>query len=119
MKISPVTEQQHTAQEQRVRAFHSLALVVVYLAIFLDALDVSIVTIALPNIRRDLQLTTTELQWVSGIYLLVYAGFGVCGATEQKNGLGENGKRCIECVHSPFCVHVPELRKLFNHGPRV
>src|SRR5947209_6314064 len=79
MKTSPVTKQQCSAREQRAGTYHSLALVVVSLAIFLDALDVSIVTIALPNIQRDLQLTTTELQWVSGIYVLVYAGLQLLG----------------------------------------
>lgn len=60
-------------------AWRSLVLVVVSLAIFLDALDVSIVTIALPHIQLDLRLTTAELQWVPGIYVLVYAGLQLLG----------------------------------------
>ncbi len=39
----------------------------------------SIVIIALPNIQQDLQLTTTELQWVPGIYVLAYTGFQLLG----------------------------------------
>src|SRR5712664_738336 len=66
-------------QGMQASTWHSLALIVVSLAIFLDALDVSVVTIALPNIQRDLQLTTTELQWVPGIYVLAYAGLQLLG----------------------------------------
>ncbi|GLV54436.1 MFS transporter [Dictyobacter sp. S3.2.2.5] len=79
MKTSPVTEQQNCEQREQGSTSHSLTLAVVSLAIFLDALDVSIVTIALPNIQQDLQLTTTELQWVPGIYVLTYAGFQLLG----------------------------------------
>ena len=55
------------------------ALVLVSMALFLDAVDVSIVNIALPNIQRDLQLTTTDLQWVQGVYVLTYAGLMLLG----------------------------------------
>ncbi len=79
VKTSPVTKQQNREQQEPGSTYRSLALVVVCLAIFLDALDVSIVTIALPNIQRDLQLTTTQLQWVPGIYVLTYAGFQLLG----------------------------------------
>ncbi len=79
MKTSPVAEPQSLERSWQERTYRSLTLVVVSLAIFLDALDVSIVTIALPNIQRDLQLTTTQLQWVPGIYVLTYAGFQLLG----------------------------------------
>jgi hypothetical protein len=39
-------------------------LVVVCGALFLDALDVSMVGVALPSIRADLGLSTASLQWV-------------------------------------------------------
>lgn len=91
MKTPPVAEQPHAARAQRARTYHSLVLIVASLAIFLDALDVSIVTIALPNIQRDLQLTTAELQWVSGIYLLVYAGLQLLGGRTADL----LGRRCI------------------------
>jgi EmrB/QacA subfamily drug resistance transporter len=56
-----------------------LAVVVVSMAIFLDTVDVSIVNVALPTIKLDLQLTTTDLQWVPGVYVLTYAGFMLLG----------------------------------------
>src|SRR5258708_4661233 len=79
MKTSPVTAQQILEGRGQGRMYRSLTLAVVSLAIFLDALDVSIVTIALPTIQRDLQLTTTELQWVPDIYVLAYAGLQLLG----------------------------------------
>lgn len=65
MKTSHIPEQQSLERRQASSPF--LTLSVVSLAIFLDALDVSIVTIALPKIQRDLALNTAELQWVPGI----------------------------------------------------
>ena len=65
MKTSQIPEQQ--SLERRHISSPFLTLSVVSLAIFLDALDVSIVTIALPSIQRDLALNTAELQWVPGI----------------------------------------------------
>lgn len=56
VKTSPVTKRQNWEQREPGSGACSLALVVVCLAIFLDALDVSIVTIALPNIQRDLHV---------------------------------------------------------------
>jgi MFS family permease len=40
------------------------ALIVLCGVVFLDALDVSMVGVALPSIRADLGLSTSELQWV-------------------------------------------------------
>lgn len=56
-----------------------VALILVCLAIFMDALDTSIVNIALPNIQRDLHMTITDLPWVQGAYLLTYAGLLLLG----------------------------------------
>jgi EmrB/QacA subfamily drug resistance transporter len=48
-------------------------------AIFLDAMDVSMVGVALPSIREDLGLTTSSLQWVVSAYVLGYGGFLLLG----------------------------------------
>src|SRR5258708_3865508 len=47
-------------------------LVVLCGALFLDALDVSMVGVALPSIRADLGLSTSSLQWVVSGYVLGY-----------------------------------------------
>jgi len=48
-------------------------------ALFLDALDVSMVGVALPSIRTDLGLSTSALQWVVSAYVLGYGGFLLLG----------------------------------------
>ncbi len=79
MKTSSLTEQRSEQREKRTERWRSLAVVVVSMAIFLNTVDVSIVNVALPVLQRDLQLTTTELQWIPGIYGLTYAGFMLLG----------------------------------------
>ena len=48
-------------------------------ALFLDALDVSMVGVALPSIREDLGMSTSSLQWVVSGYVLGYGGFLLLG----------------------------------------
>ena len=48
-------------------------------AIFLDAMDVSMVGVALPSIREDLDMSTSTLQWVVSAYVLGYGGFLLLG----------------------------------------
>ena len=46
---------------------------------FMVILDVSIVNVALPSIRRDLDFSPTDLQWVVNAYTLTFAGFLLLG----------------------------------------
>ncbi|RZL79183.1 MAG: DHA2 family efflux MFS transporter permease subunit [Rhodococcus sp. (in: high G+C Gram-positive bacteria)] len=46
---------------------------------FLDFVDASIVNIALPDIRSELDFSVQELQWVPSAYLLTYGGFMLLG----------------------------------------
>ena len=55
------------------------ALLVLCGALFLDALDVSMVGVALPSIKSDLGLSTSSLQWVVSAYVLGYGGFLLLG----------------------------------------
>jgi EmrB/QacA subfamily drug resistance transporter len=48
-------------------------------ALFLDAMDVSMVGVALPSIREDLAMSTSSLQWVVSAYVLGYGGFLLLG----------------------------------------
>ncbi len=54
-------------------------LVVVCGALFLDALDLSMVGVALPSIGASLHLAAGSLQWVVSGYVLGYAGFLLLG----------------------------------------
>src|SRR6478736_886980 len=47
--------------------------------VFLDGLDVSMVGVALPSIRTDLGLSTSQLQWVVSGYVLGYGGLLLLG----------------------------------------
>ncbi|WP_182879711.1 MFS transporter [Microbispora sp. H10949] len=55
------------------------ALTVLCAVVFLDALDVSMVGVALPSIQADLGMTTTSLQWVVSGYVLGYGGLLLLG----------------------------------------
>jgi EmrB/QacA subfamily drug resistance transporter len=54
-------------------------LLVVCTVVALDALDVSMVGVALPAIRADLGLSTSALQWVVSGYVLGYGGLLLLG----------------------------------------
>jgi MFS family permease len=55
------------------------ALIVLCGVEFLDALDVSMVGIALPSIQQDLDLSTSQLQWIVSSYVLGYGGLLLLG----------------------------------------
>jgi len=80
-EISPATSQdghgndgapQHHAPDWAV-------LSLVCLAQFMVILDISVVNMALPSIRRDLGFSATGLQWVVNAYTLTFAGFLLLG----------------------------------------
>ena len=54
-------------------------LLIVCLAQFMVILDVSVVNVALPEIRSGLGFSTTGLQWVVNAYTLTFAGFLMLG----------------------------------------
>jgi EmrB/QacA subfamily drug resistance transporter len=56
-----------------------LILAIACVAQFMVVLDVSIVTVALPSIGRDLHYSATGLQWVVNAYVLTFAGFLLLG----------------------------------------
>jgi EmrB/QacA subfamily drug resistance transporter len=56
-----------------------LTLLLLCAVAFLDFIDASIVNLALPNIRNDLDFSAQGLQWVLSGYLLTYGGFMLLG----------------------------------------
>src|SRR5256885_16446604 len=54
-------------------------LILCCLAQFMVILDVSIVNVALPSIRRDLGFSEQDLQWVVNAYTVTFAGFLLLG----------------------------------------
>jgi MFS family permease len=67
----------HPAAQLTRRAWGTL--LVLCGALFLDALDVSMIGVALPSIRTDLHMSTSSLQWVVSAYVLGYGGFLLLG----------------------------------------
>ena len=55
------------------------ALVLLCAAFFMVVLDVAIVNVALPSIRRDLNFSPDNLQWVITAYSLTFGGFLLLG----------------------------------------
>lgn len=65
--------------EHRWTALQWGTLLVLCAALFLDALDVSMVGVALPSIGHELHLSTSSLQWVVSGYILGYGGLLLLG----------------------------------------
>jgi EmrB/QacA subfamily drug resistance transporter len=84
--LYPDTEKLILHHVNAIRAINSrrpvstnAVLFVVCLAQFMVILDVSIVNVALPEMRRGLHFSTTGLQWVVNAYTLTFAGFLMLG----------------------------------------
>jgi EmrB/QacA subfamily drug resistance transporter len=82
------THRQHRRMTNQTNTLHGAArlgtrawgmLLVLCGALFLDAMDVSMIGVALPSIREDLGLSTSSLQWVVSAYVLGYGGFLLLG----------------------------------------
>src|SRR4029453_5869870 len=56
-----------------------LALIVLCIGVLMIVLDTTIVNVALPSIRADLQFTETSLVWVVNAYMLTFGGFLLLG----------------------------------------
>ena len=50
-----------------------LAAIVMIVGALMDMIDVTIVNVALPSIRRDLHAGATQLEWVVSGYMLAFA----------------------------------------------
>src|SRR5580692_117845 len=74
-----MTDQQSRSGEAHLRGTSLWLLVVLCAAMFLDALDVSMMAVALPPMQKSLHLSTVTLQWVVSSYVLGYGGFLLLG----------------------------------------
>src|SRR6266702_4439892 len=75
----PAQPSRADAPGRRHHAHDGLILAIACVAQFMVVLDVSIVTVALPSIGRDLHYSATGLQWVVNAYVLTFAGFLLLG----------------------------------------
>jgi MFS transporter, DHA2 family, multidrug resistance protein len=63
-----------SAEERQADTRRWIVLGVMCLSLLLIVMDNTIVNVALPTLQRDLDASTTELQWVVDAYILVFAG---------------------------------------------
>ena len=70
-----MTASPHTGLDRRAWAL----LLVLCGAVFLEGLDVSMMGVALPEIRAEMDMSTGALQWVVSAYVLGYGGFVLLG----------------------------------------
>ena len=84
-------------------------LIVLCGALFLDALDVSMVGVALPSIRDDLDMSTSALQWVVSGYVLGYGGFLLLGgrAADLLGRRRRHSPRRRPTRRGPCCARCP------------
>ena len=64
-----------------------LAAIIMIVGALMDMIDVTIVNVALPTIRRDLHASATQLEWVVSGYMLAFAaGLIVAGSLGDRLG---------------------------------
>ena len=63
-----------TSRSERIHARRWWTLAVLDLAVFLVVLDDTILNVALPTLQRELEATTSQLQWFLDSYLIVFGG---------------------------------------------
>lgn len=69
----------HLAELTPKRSHASIVLVLACVAQLMVVLDVSVVMVALPQMRHDLHLSVAGQQWVVNAYTLTFAGFLLLG----------------------------------------
>ena len=63
----------------KIRGHGRVALVLLCTAVFLDSMDLSLMGVALPSVRRELSLSEGTLQWLVSGYAVAYGGFLLLG----------------------------------------
>ena len=77
-----------TPEEQRSKGKTALIMAALMMAVFLAALDMTIVTTALPTIASEFQVSNADYSWVGSAYLLGAAASAAIGPMSQAMGYG-------------------------------
>ena len=101
------TESQQVSDRRRW-----VALIVVCLAMLMNALDGSIVNVALPSIQRDLHFSQANLTWVIDAYLITFGSFLLmAGAWVTWSGASGCSSSAWPCSPRPrHCAASPAAR---------
>src|SRR5438270_544236 len=70
-----VLDARATRRQQRTTPSKWLSLVILCVGFLMIVVDVTIVNVALPSIRRDLGFSQADLAWVVNAYLIAFGGF--------------------------------------------
>jgi MFS family permease len=125
MAVSVVTDEMRGAASARVTRKPAAALTLLCCAQFLVVLDATIVTIALPDVRRSLGFSPEGLQWVVTAYtlafgsLLITAGRAADLAGRRRVfriGLGAFGLASLGCGLAPSAAALVALRTAQGAG---
>ncbi|HWV70824.1 MAG TPA: MFS transporter [Pseudosphingobacterium sp.] len=65
--------------ENIMNRYKNIILCIACSAVFLEALDIAIMNLALPLIQQYFRLPTESIQWLQTIYVLLYGGFLIIG----------------------------------------
>lgn len=65
--------------QEKFTKYELSVLAIVLVSYFMTVLDVSVVITALPNIQRDLNLSTANLTWVQNAYTIIFGGLLLLG----------------------------------------
>ena len=84
MTVAPSSPSPANPSMERAYARRWWVLVVLSISLFLVVVDNLIVNVALPTLQRELDASTTALQWIVDSYALVFAGLLLAGG-----GLGD------------------------------
>lgn len=112
---SPIPTAPSTAPVQLAGRAASLALLVVLCAAFMDLLDVTIVTVAAPDIAADLGASQAQLQWMLAAYVLAL-GSGLISGGRLGDGYGRRRVFLISlaafALTSGACALAPSAQSL-------
>ena len=79
MSESALNRATHSSERQRSRLTRGTVLAVASIAQFMVVLDVTIINVALPQMRTGLHMSNSGQQWVINAYALTFAGFLMLG----------------------------------------
>ncbi|MDN3579861.1 MFS transporter [Mucilaginibacter flavus] len=57
----------------------NIILIIASMGIFVEALDIAIINLAVPSIQKTFSLTGDKVQWLQTLYVLFYGGFLIIG----------------------------------------
>jgi EmrB/QacA subfamily drug resistance transporter len=72
--LGPMLPETTAPEERQAHPRRWLVLGVMCLSLLLIVVDNTIVNVAIPTLQRDLEASTSQLQWVIDAYILVFAG---------------------------------------------